>query len=203
MQVIDLSVLVDAQTPVYPGDPIVKIEPVGQFDKDGFVDHLLVMGTHAGTHVDAPMHMIKGGQGLSQFAIETFIGRGRYVRVHDQFRIEDIEQAGVAPGDIVLFHTGMNDHFNEPVYYEEYPAMTREIAAYLIEKKVKMVGLDTGSADIQEDFPIHKQLLAGNVLIIENLTNLQSLEGKEFTVYALPIKLAVDGAPARVVAVIR
>lgn len=78
--------------------------------------------------------------------------------------------------------------------------MSEEMASYLVDQKVNMVGVDTGSIDNLDGFPIHKTLLAGNVLIIENLTNLEQLIDRKFKVYALPIKLALDGAPARVIA---
>lgn len=78
--------------------------------------------------------------------------------------------------------------------------MTEAIAKYMLAKGVKIVGLDTYSADQDKSFPIHKTLLTGEVLIIENLTNLAKLKGKEFKIYALPLKLEIDGAPARVVA---
>lgn len=78
--------------------------------------------------------------------------------------------------------------------------MSQEVAEYLVEKKVKMVGLDTCSADNQDNFPIHKTLLSGGVLIIENLTNLSKLQGSDFKVYALPLNLQIDGSPTRVVA---
>jgi len=96
----------------------------------------------------------------------------------------------------------MSEHYHESVYFEDYPVISEEIAQYLVERKVKMVGVDAGSIDIADGFPIHKILLAGDVLIIENLTNLNQLIGKDFTVYALPIKLDVDGAPARVIAAV-
>jgi arylformamidase len=101
----------------------------------------------------------------------------------------------------VLFYTGMGKKYTDASYFTDYPAMSEETAQFLVDAKVKMVGFDTGSADIHEDFPIHKILLAGNVLIIENLTNLDQLVGKNFTVYALPLNLQVDGSPARVIAV--
>jgi kynurenine formamidase len=66
-----------------------------------------------------------------------------------------------------------------------------------------MVGVDTYSVDNQDDFPIHKILLSGNVLIIENLTNLRQLADKNFTIYALPINLQIDGSPARVIAEVK
>ena len=67
--------------------------------------------------------------------------------------------------------------------------------------KVKMVGVDTCSIDNQSHFPIHKILLSSDVLIIENLTNLGQLSNVDSIIYALPMKLDLDGAPARVIAV--
>ena len=68
-----------------------------------------------------------------------------------------------------------------------------------VEKKIKMLGVDMCSPD-HSPFPIHKILLANNILILENLTNLSDLENKEFKVHAFPIKLQIDGSPVRVVA---
>jgi arylformamidase len=200
MSLIDLSVIVNEHTPVYPGDPTVKIEQVGVLDRDGYIDHIVSMDTHTGTHIDAPLHMLKDGKSLDKFSPDKFVGRGRYVNVSEGFNIDILVQAKIEEGDIVLFHTGMSDHFYESAYYESYPAMSEEIAQYLIEHKVKMVGLDTGSADNVDGFPIHKLLLGADILIIENVSNLDTLAGKDFTVYALPMKLQLDGSPARVFA---
>jgi len=200
MRIIDLSVPINEETPVYPGDPRPRISPAGILEKDGYTDHIISFGIHLGTHIDAPMHMIEGGAGLKDIPVGQFTGRGRYIRVANEFSLEDVKVAGIQAGDIVLFDTGMGERYNEADYFVKFPAMSEEVADYLVEQKVKMVGLDTGSADNQEGFPIHKVLLGGGVLIIENLTNLRSLSGKEFIVYALPIRLEIDGAPARVIA---
>ncbi len=199
---IDLSVTVNEQTPVYPGDAPVKVESAGKIERDGFNDHVVSINTHVGTHIDAPLHMIAGGVTLDQIPIFQFVGRGREVELSESFNIENLRQANIQEGDIVLFRTDMSEHYHELVYFEDYPVISEEIAQYLVDRKVKMVGVDTGSVDIADGFPIHKILLGGNVLIIENLTNLNKLTGKNFTVYALPIKLDIDGAPARVIAVV-
>jgi arylformamidase len=203
MQVIDLSVTINVNTPVYPGDPKPKIEPAGILTKDGYADHSISLGTHVGTHIDAPMHMLEGGKGLNDIPPDQFIGQGHYVKINGEFSLETIKNAHVQAGEIVLFHTGMAEKYHDPSYFENYPAMSEEIAEYLVAQKVKMIGLDTGSADNTDGFPIHKTLLGGDVLIIENLTNLEVLADKNFKVYALPLKLEVDGSPARVVAVIQ
>ncbi len=199
---IDLSVTLNEQTPIYPGDPATSIKPAGVLANDGYNDHFVSMGTHVGTHMDAPMHMLEGGQSLDTFSLDRFVGRGRYIEVQagDFSAIKDVD---IQEGDIVLLNTAMSDKYHDAVYFEDYPAMSEEIAHYLVEKKVSTVGVDACSVDNQDDFPIHKILLSSDVLIIENLTNLSQLKGKDFRVYALPIKLQIDGAPARVVAEVK
>ncbi len=200
MPIIDLSVPLNEQTPVYPGDPATKIAPAGVLGRDGFNDHYVSVGTHTGTHIDAPFHMISDGKTLDQTPMEQFVGRGRYVKVENKtFNLAKLKQADIQAGDIVLFHTGMSEIYHEDSYYDDYPAIPEDIANYLVSKRVKMVGVDMCSVD-HEPFDTHKVLLKDNVLIIENLTNLKQLEGKTFTVYALPVKLQIDGAPARVIA---
>lgn len=196
---IDLSVPINEQTPVYPGDPTTKIVPAGDISKDGFCDHYVSMGTHVGTHIDAPMHMIKGGKSLDQVSVDQFVGHGKLVKVNGS-DFDAVRHADIQEGDIVLFRTDTSDKYYDSAYFDNYPAMSEDVAKYLVEAKVKMVGVDTCSVDNQDGFPIHKILLSGDVLIIENLTSLNQLAGKEFKVYALPLKLQVDGSPARVVA---
>lgn len=200
---IDLSVLINEETPVYPGDPAAKIEPAGVLDKDGYTDHYVSLGTHIGTHIDAPMHVLPNANSLDQVPIEQFVGRGRRIKIEDSFDLETVKAADIQPGDIVLFHTCMSDKYHDTAYFDDYPVMSEEIANYLVQQKVKMVGVDACSVDKEDSFPIHKTLLSGNVLIIENLTNINQLAGKDFTVYALPIKLQIDGAPARVMAAVK
>ena len=197
---IDLSVTLNEQTPAFPGDAPTKIELANRLERDGNNDHYISMNNHAGTHIDAPWHMVAAGKRVDVIPLEQCIGRGRLIPIQDSFSLEAVQQADISEGDIVLFYTGMGKHFHEPHYFDHYPAMSEAVANYLVKRKVKMVGLDTGGADTPGRTIIHRTLLSGNVLIIENLTNLDQLVGKNFTVYALPIKLDIDAAPARVIA---
>ena len=198
---VDLSVVLNEQTPVYPGDPQIKISSAGVFEKDGYSDYIITFGNHNGTHVDAPSHMIANGKTLDQFTPEAFTGRGVLVDVQKGFSLDLVQNSEIQQADIVLFQTGMN--FGRGEYFTKYPAMDEEIARYLVEKKPKMIGIDTCSIDNSEGFPIHKILLKNEILIIENLTNLSSLQNKKVTVYAFPLKFQIDGSPARVVAEIK
>lgn len=203
MKLVDLSVTLNEKTPVYPGDPPVRIEPAGVFEKNTYNDHFVSFATHVGTHIDAPFHMLANGKALDEMPLEQFIGRGVYIKVEGKtFDLEVVEQADIRAGDIVLFHTGLSEIYHKEKYFHDYPEIPEDIANYLIDKNIKMVGMDMCSPD-HPPFKTHRILLGRSVLIIENLTNLDQIAGKEFTVYALPIKLQLDGAPARVIAEIK
>jgi len=196
---IDLSVDINEKTPIYPGDPSTKIERSAVFDKDSYEDHYVSIGTHVGTHVDAPRHMIEGEKSLNEIPLDHFVGQGVLIDTGRNITPEAVRQVQISEGDIVLFYTGMSEVYHSSDYYDSYPALNEEIANFLVKKKIKMVGVDTCSVD-HDTFPVHKILLKKGILIIENLTNLGALKGKKFRVYAFPIKLQIDGAPARVVA---
>lgn len=197
--IIDLSVTLSESTPVYPGDPAPRIRRDTTVTENGYLGHTLTLGTHNGTHIDAPAHMIEGAATLGQISLETFVGPGKLV---DGFSLEAVKAAGVEAGDIVLFNTGTYKRFRENDYFTDFPVMPMEVADYLVEAGVKLVGIDTGSADKEDGFPIHKRLLGAGIPIIETLTNLDALQSKRFDVYALPLKSDLDGAPARVIAVV-
>ena len=197
---IDISVPLRNGMVHWPGDPPFQISRIKDLTRGDTVNLSNVnMGAHSGTHVDAPRHMVKGGKSLDQISIENFVGRGVLIDARKGFSLGKVKKSDIHKGDIVLFYTGMSHHYNESKYYDSYPAITEEIANYLVSKKIKMVGVDACSVD-HEQFPVHRILLREEILIIENLTNLQSLAGKEFKIYAFPIKLQIDGAPARVIA---
>ncbi|MBL8122146.1 cyclase family protein [Candidatus Saccharibacteria bacterium] len=196
--IIDLSVSITEKTPVYPGDPPVKIETAGVLERDGYCDHVVTIGTHVGTHIDAPMHMLAGGKALADYPLERFVGRGVCIDVRSGF--DSLYTATIQKDDILLLYHGYGEKYHRREYFQEYSALPPKAADLLIEKHVSMVGSDTCSPDNGADFPIHRQLLAADVLIIENLTNLGRLVGKSFNVFALPLALIQDAAPARVIA---
>lgn len=198
---IDLSVRIEEGMPIYPGDPKFSISPAATFETHNNLGHHLALGTHTGTHIDAPAHMLEGGKTLDQFPISKFSGPAKYILVENNvFDIEAVKNAKLQPGDIVVFNTSMSYKRSNPEYFSHFPVMSEEIADYLVEKQVSMVALDTCSADSDPSYPIHKILLGADILIIEQLTNLEQLSGMRARIFALPLRLNVDGAPARVVA---
>ena len=202
MRTIDLTHTFDDGMPVYPGDPASHLSQIATIEKDGFTDHILETGLHVGTHMEAPLHMIEGGKYLSDIPPERFTGRGRLINAVGRSEIgaELLDGIEIGAGDIVLVMTGHAAKFRGDDYYTSFPELTEGFAQRLTASGVSIVGMDTPSPD-SPPFAVHKILLGGNVLIIENLTNLEALEGVDnFTVTALPMKLHADAAPVRVIA---
>jgi len=205
MQVIDLTHRFDAAMPVYPGDPHSTLRQIADIKSSGFTDHELHTAMHVGTHIDAPLHMIPGGKYLSEISIEKFIGRGHLIdarKCTKEIPVELLDSRTIEKDDILLVMTGFSKRYTEKDYYESYPELSSAFAEKAAELGIKMIGMDIPSPD-RPPFPVHKILLKKEILIMENLTNLEALVSVErFTVFALPIKLLADAAPARVIAIV-
>lgn len=199
MRYVDLSVAINKHTPIYPGDPPIEITKAGDYNNDGYSDHLISIGSHVGTHIDAPIHMIPNGKAVDAYPVDKFVGNGVCIDVSSGYSLDTIRQAEISRGDIVLLFTGMGNKYTSDDYFTSYDAIPNDIAKYLLDARVSIVGMDMASPDYKP-FNIHKLFLQNDVLIIENLTNLHQLIGKEFTVYAFPLRLRIDGSPVRVVA---
>jgi kynurenine formamidase len=203
MRFIDLSHPFTETMPSFPGDPPAGLARVADFARgDDFTLSALTTGLHAGTHLDAPLHMIRGGAGISELPLAGFFGRGVLVDARGLASIDSRTLAGIplAPGDMVLIWTGFSDRYRTPDYYRDYPEIAADFASRLVEAKVRLLGLDTPSPD-RAPYPIHHRLLGHGILLAENLTNLASLaDCPAFEIIALPMNLAAEAAPARVLA---
>lgn len=203
-EIKDLTMTMRNQMPVYPGDEPILLVQTSQFRESGYSDFELQTGMHSGTHIDGPMHMSDSAAFLSDLPASAFTGPGVLLDVRNESVI-DIKpgyENRITSGCIVLFLTGWDRHFGKDLYFTGHPVLTEKLAVFLIRKKIKMIGLDCPSPD-QSPFPIHKVLLDQQILIVENLTGLETLIGiHPFDIFALPVKTKSDSAPARVIAVL-
>jgi len=200
--IIDLSMLVNEDTVVFPGDAKPVFEPAGTMATTDFVDNVIHVNNHLGTHIDAPAHMVEGGKMLKDFPIESFIVSALCIdaRGRDLLDVDLVETVDLRQAQAVLFYTGMGDDYTDQAYATDYPKISLGLADALVEMKMTMVGVDMISYDHDEPFPVHKRLLKEDILLIENLTNLDKLVGRIFKLYALPVNFDLEAAPARVVA---
>jgi kynurenine formamidase len=205
--IIDLTHTLENHITVYPGTSEPTFEAANTIEKDGFAELNITMCTHTGTHMDAPAHIIQGAKTLDLFPVEKFIGKGHVI---DCTKISSIElnflllnEAKIKNADFILFYTGWQTKWNTPQYFDPFPTLTVDAVKWLLNFNLKALGFDAISVDAMNDesLPNHHLLLAKEILIIENLTNLDRLVAKEFELYCIPLKIGnADGSPIRAVA---
>jgi kynurenine formamidase len=199
---IDLTHTFNNQMPVFPGDAPSELKEIASVAKDGVSHYEIKSLMHTGTHMDAPAHMVMGGKLLDEYPAGKFFGRGVIIdaRGKQSADSELLLSTAIKKGDIVLVCFGWSTEFTNDEYYLNYPELTPQFAEKLVQLGVSIVGMDTPSPD-RAPYNIHKILFKGDILIIENLTNLQQLIGqKNFEITALPAKFQAEAAPCRVVA---
>lgn len=109
------------------------------------------------------------------------------------------------PGDILLLDTGAAQYVGTPDY-DRHAALSVAAAQWLVDKKIKLLAVDTPTPDISVhkrtqgfDWPVHHTLLRDGVLISEQVANARSLAGRRAELLFLPLNIVGgDGAPARV-----
>ena len=202
MRLIDLTHTIHRNIAVFPGDDPIELDQIRTLENDGFNNYRLSTGMHVGTHIDGPKHMTTDKRLMADLPLEMFTGNGVLIDVRGEEKIEFREsfRTIIQPESIVLFYSGLDSHFGEPNYFTTYPDIAEELARFLADQHVKIVGLDWVSPD-HEPYPVHDILFKNNVLILENLTNLdQLLHETNFEVFAFPLKIEADSSIVRVVA---
>ena len=199
MKVLDLTMPIDERTPTFPGDTKQEIRQAATIKDNGWNEKRLTFNSHFSTHIDAPFHMLEGGKKLTDYPIEHFIGDAIVVDARGTPKKEP-NLADVKRNDIVLLETGHTKKAYSPEFYIDNPTITEGTAQELIDKQVKIVGIDSYTTD-NEPFIIHKMLFKHDILLVENLVNLDKLTNKRFKCYIMPLNIKDgDGAPCRVIA---
>ncbi|WJP99076.1 cyclase family protein [Geobacillus stearothermophilus] len=209
-KLIDLTMPITAQTPVYPGDPKPKIEPAATFAQDGYHVSRLVLGSHSGTHVDAPFHFCEHGWRLDDVPLTYFLGRGAVINATGKAEGEAVTMADAAPyipklspGTIVLFHTGWSQYAGTKRYFS-HPYVAPEVIEAMLGRGVRTFFIDALNIDPPDgsSFHAHELILGANGVIGENFVNFERIDFDDPYIIALPLSLpGCDGSPVRAVAV--
>jgi arylformamidase len=203
-KLLDVSVPLTSGMPTYPGNPEFELQPVTRIASgDAANTSRLVMGTHTGTHVDAPKHFIDDGVAVEGLRLDLLIGRTRVVEITKRGGIGPAElgEAGLREDIRVLLRTPNSALWNGEAFHTDYTYLTAEGARYLVDQGVKVVGIDYLSVEQfkSEGAPAHRALLAEAIIIIEGL-NLSEADAGMYEMYCLPLRIVgADGAPARVI----
>lgn len=210
MKIIDLTHTMCTEMPVFPGTEKPLFLQANTLEKDGFAETKFTMYSHTGTHIDAPAHMRLGGSLLEELDINHFIGKAIIIDCTEIDKLE-IEVKDLLPYenklravDFVILKTDWSQYWGQDEYFNRFPFLTAEAADWLIRFDLKGIGIDAISIDDMESrsFPVHHRLFSHNMIVIENLTNLNSVSKESFMFSCLPLKYEnSDGSPVRAIAI--
>ena len=192
MYLIDLTKPIFNNMEVYPGDPHVIFEKWCDIDDVGYRVTKICFGTHTGTHIDAPSHMIRDGPSIDSLEINRFIGRALLINIDK--KVVDI-------GDIKAFDELFQNDTILLIKTKKNGFLTIDAANYIVSKRVKLVIFHENciiDSEGEEDYPVHKTFLSNDIPIVSNAINLERVENGDLVIVA-PLKLiGVDGAACRV-----
>ena len=189
MRIYDISQEI-LSSKVYPGDPTPEKTQLLSIS-EGAACNLskISMCLHNGTHIDAPCHFVEGAQSIDQMELETFIGECRVVFIPEEIITGEMID-NLVPDDTyrLLIKTTVNG------------ALTQSAATALLDKGVKLVGIDNQTVGIDgQQAPVHLILLHNDIVILEGLNLSQVPEG-DYILSAFPLNVqGADGAPCRAV----
>ncbi|MBA2598653.1 MAG: cyclase family protein [Chloroflexota bacterium] len=208
LRVYDLTQPLTPGIPRFPGDPEVRIEPVHDFAP--WQISTLAMGTHSGTHMDAPRHRFPDGAGIGDFGPDRLIGQGLIIDALEfaanEAMTESILDAArdrLWPGWFALIRTSWDQYWGDERYFR-HPYLSGQLADALVKTQASLVAIDTLSIDSSADAgsAAHEILLGAGILVAENLCQLNALDpARRYTCACLPLALGTaDGSPARIMA---
>lgn len=203
MKIFDISLPLNSKTIIYPGNTNLEINslrsPSGNFLSE------ITLGSHTGTHIDAPSHSIEGASSIDQVDLETFVGTCRVLdlsNVKESISVADLEVKNIQAGERILLKTN-NSTRGFDSFYDDYVFLSSDAAVYLAQLEVRLVGIDFLSIKQRgsKDNRPHTELLSKDIPIIEGL-NLKDVEEGEYQLVALPLAFSgIDGSPTRAVLV--
>ncbi|HEY7350679.1 MAG TPA: cyclase family protein [Ktedonobacterales bacterium] len=202
---IDISVPLYMGMVHWPDNPSVQIARTLDMERGDVCNvSTLAMGSHTGTHMDAPLHFIQAGKGLDEMPLDATIGPARVIEIHDPESIkpDELRPQALQRGERILFKTQNSTRcWTTDNFIEDFIYISQEAARYLAALEVQAVGVDYLSVGgfTKDGVETHRALLAAGIWIIEGLNLAQILPGV-YDLICLPLKITrSDGAPARAI----
>lgn len=206
--------IIDLTLTLRPGMRGVEFEKLHTVNEHGWNSRLLHLYSHAGTHMDAPLHFAAGDGTIDRIPLEHCFVRAWVIDLTG-IKPKELITVGhmgavtdkVRRGDGLLLKTGWSKHVDQPQYYRDnFPRISQELAEWCVERRVRLLGIEPPSvADVnslEEVTLIHRILLSHSIVIVEGLTNLDALREGRVHFCAAPLKIeGGDGSPCRAFAV--
>ena len=202
---LDISVPIYNGMVHWPADPPVSIMRTQDIEEgDSHTLSELTMGSHSGTHIDAPVHFLEGGASVYEMPFDAVIGRARVIEIKDEQSVkpEELTRHNIRAGERILFKTrNSSEDWTSSSFKEDFVHITAEAARYLAEKKIRLIGVDYLSVGgyKKDGSEVHRLLLEAGIWIIEGL-NLSPVSEGVHELICLPLRIKNgDGSPARAV----
>jgi len=210
MKIIDLSHKFSVDDMVFPGTQGMSYTKTHTIEKDSYNLGIARINSHAGTHTDAPYHFIPNGKKLGEVDLNIYVGPAVAIDCRNKKALSLINVSDIKPYEEeiikkkrVLICTNWYKQVNTEAFYTEYPAITVELADYLISLGVILIGVEGPSLSESKGMEVHQHLLGKEIAIIESMKNLDQLLGKEFILCSAPLAfMEADGFPIRAYALI-
>lgn len=212
-KIIDLSFTIHSGMQVFssPWHPAVAITQLAFHHKQNRETRKIVMGTHAGTHTDAPRHFIKNGKTIDKIPLDVYVGPAtvlNFTKIPQKTEIDltTLKKAlGKNSCERIICRFDWDKHYGKKKYYTDHAFFSEDACRWLVKNGCRLMALDTPQPDNPQngfgsgnDAPNHKILLGKGVVLVEYLTNLKKITKSRVQLFAAPLKIKDgDGAPAR------
>jgi len=210
---IDLTMPLEEGMQTFPTHwhPFVEVTQLGRHGLENRETRKLVLGTHTGTHIDAPRHFIPGGATVDQLPLDQLVGPASVVDLTafgDGAEVSVEELANALAGrsaERVLMRFDWDRHLGSMAYYNDSPYLSEEAAQWLVDNGCRLLGMDTAMPDNPKngrngpkDSPNHKILLGNGAVLVEYMINLHQIDQPVVQLVVAPLKVSQgDGAPVR------
>lgn len=206
---IDLSLCLYSGAPTFAMDPKFNITRHCTLENLGYNLCRVTTSTHQGTHLDVPKHFFHEGLTVDAVPVERFVVKAfkvdlRYKKPKEPILPEDLAPYAdkIIKGASMILETGWDQVFPDESYFSDFPYISVELAEYLSEKQINLLGLDIPTPNPDDWKLVHQKLLSQSIIIVESLTNLGAISKDEFMFIGLPLKLMdADGSPIRAIAI--
>ncbi|WP_128894340.1 arylformamidase [Longirhabdus pacifica] len=202
MTLIDISRRLGENVPTWPGDTPFSFELSWTKADSGSVNvGKVTMSTHTGTHIDAPFHFSGDGQKVIDLDIARYVGEALVIHALNMESIgaEDLKHIHLEGVTRLLIRT--DSWKDQRVFPPEFTFLRPDIAPYLAEKGVQLIGVDVPSVDAidSKTLPAHHALHNHHIHILESV-QLAHVDPGKYELIALPLPLVEgDGSPVRAV----
>lgn len=208
MKIYDISIPIKNGMINYPNNPDISIENYSSMNF-GASSNLtkIILGSHTGTHIDAPLHTIIEGDSITDISLESFIGNCfvydlSNLKPEENIKINDLEDIHVPQKDEIIIVKTSNSIRGYDNFYSDFVYLDGDTADYLAEIGIKLFGIDYLSVKKRgsSDNRAHNSLLSKKIPIVEGLNLKDITNSGQFQFIALPLKIeGCDGSPTRAI----